>query len=567
MAHFRSRIRQDNLRLICPTSLVLLASLAIGSGVILRLVGLTRRSLWLDEVMTHTSLAKPSIAEMLKDVEISLPSFYFLAVRGWIWLWGLTDASLRLPSALLGVICLPVTLIVWRPIIGQRASLWATIMLALNSYHIDYSQDAKMYISIWLLATISSGMFLRIVLSSDNRRATSDLICYGITNALLPLINYVGIVPIAAQCFFGLVLAIWRPKRTWAVVDLGVVAVIASIPTILWALPGAIEASDHRQGISWIPPLFWWQVPREVYGFLGAILLGYRQSSENPVGILANFLAVMYLPCLAAVVFLLIRSLLHALKSHNVYIEHNQVSSLSEYDRFRKEIVVFLAIWLVAPIIGDLAFSLFIRPLWGPPRYLFGAAPALLLWLGVALGDIRRRELLVAVTTTLLCVNSAMITFGRVTVTRIPWPEVAAAIAEATVATNPVGDETLAITSLMNKHYFDKESLRHALSNHQPKPLRPLFSSMDEVLPQLHPFVIVMVIYMGQERGDAMRHEVEELTPAYRCVQLYGRSVFQEPYTSMPTPYMRHSVEVWLCSPVHSQPTNLEERVTPSPLR
>ena len=209
-----------------PASLALLASLAIGVEMVLRLVGLTHRSLWLDEVMTRTSLAKPSVAEMLNNVEISLPSLYFLVVRGWIWVWGVNDASLRSPSALLGILCLPVTLLVWRPIIGRPAALWATILLAINAYHIDYSQDAKMYVAIGLLATISSGMFLRVVFGRDSRRATSDPVCYGLSNALLPLINYVGIVPIVAQGLFGLVLAWWQPRRRWAVVDTGVVAIL-----------------------------------------------------------------------------------------------------------------------------------------------------------------------------------------------------------------------------------------------------------------------------------------------------------------------------------------------------
>ena len=46
-----------------------------------------------------------------------------------------------------------------------------------------------------------------------------------------------------------------------------------------------------------------------------------------------------------------------------------------------------------------------------------------------------------------------------------------------------------------------------------------------------------------------MRQELEQVTPGHACRQLYWQTFYQEPYTSMPTPFMRHSAEVWLCVP------------------
>ena len=54
-------------------------------------------------------------------------------------------------------------------------------------------------------------------------------------------------------------------------------------------------------------------------------------------------------------------------------------------------VIPYLAIWLLAPTLGALVFSLSAYSIWGVPRYLFAAAPALVLWLGAAIGGLRRR--------------------------------------------------------------------------------------------------------------------------------------------------------------------------------
>jgi len=527
----------------------LLVGLAAGAGVVLRLDGLDRKSLWIDEVMTFRSLAMPTVAAMLQDVEASLPSLYFLAIRAWVQAWGLNDVSLRMPSALLGALCLPVTYLVWCPLVGRRAIAWATALLALNAYHVEYSQDGKMYVAIWLLATVSSGAFLRVALR-DGPARPAWLVLYGLSTASLPLLSYVGIVPAAIQGLYGLALLRWRPRRRWAVLDAGVVALLALLPSALWALPTAVEASRQNVGISWIPPISPDQVPRELHRFLGVLLLGYRPSGEAPEEPLARLLAAAYAPCLVAAVALLGVSLARVLRVGSPAVAASS-PSVSGGHRMAPEVVAYLAVWLVVPVAGAFVFALLVRPIWGPPRYLFGAAPALGLWLGAALAGLRPRTLMTALGIAFLSVNVAMIAFGRVYTTRTPWREVGATIADVAAATNLEDADGLMVASLRGEHEFDRACLAHAL-NHDPgvpAPVGPAFVTLDQALGRGRPFVIVMVVYMGPTLSGDMRADVERAVPGYACRQLYGRAVFQEPYTSMPTPYMRHSVEVWLCSP------------------
>ncbi len=79
---------------------------------------------------------------------------------------------------------------------------WTLALLALNSYQVAYSQDAKMYSMLWLLATASSGCFLNALSGRPGRKWW--LAGYGIATACLPLTSYVGIVPVLIQGIYGL---------------------------------------------------------------------------------------------------------------------------------------------------------------------------------------------------------------------------------------------------------------------------------------------------------------------------------------------------------------------------
>ena len=180
-------------------------------------------------------------------------------------------------SAFYSLLTLPVTYITWRHLLGRRAMSWTLALLALSSYQIAYSQDAKMYSMLWLLATASSGCFLN-ALSGRPGRAWW-LAGYGFTTACLPLTSYVGIVPVLIQGIYGLALLVLKRGRALLVFDAGAIALAAMIPTTLH-LSSPLSAASNRTGISWIPGVTWTQVPWELCRFVGALLLGYRPSEE-----------------------------------------------------------------------------------------------------------------------------------------------------------------------------------------------------------------------------------------------------------------------------------------------
>jgi hypothetical protein len=146
----------------------------------IRLNGLTFQSLWRDEVdaicfaqapllkelpqtaLSFTPSCPPDIPELL--AAFSNPGFngplYFLILRGAILLFGYSEFALRFFSLMCGVISVALLITLGTRWFNRAVGLIAGALLAFSAYQVWYSQEAKMYTLITLLA-LASIYFLR----------------------------------------------------------------------------------------------------------------------------------------------------------------------------------------------------------------------------------------------------------------------------------------------------------------------------------------------------------------------------------------------------------------------
>lgn len=129
------RTQQDRVWLLLPV----LAALA------LRLYRLDTQSLWYDEAVT-ADLAQRTAADLIHwtagDIQ---PPLYYLIMAGWAWLAGLSEWSLRAPSAWFGVLAAPLLAAVTIQLTGRRAAgLLAAWLAALHPLLVYYGQEARM---------------------------------------------------------------------------------------------------------------------------------------------------------------------------------------------------------------------------------------------------------------------------------------------------------------------------------------------------------------------------------------------------------------------------------------
>src|SRR5438477_761444 len=166
----------------------------LGSG--LRFWHLGARSLWVDEGATAViaRLDWWNFLRLLWRREANM-SFYYLLMRGWIHL-GHGEAWLRALAATFGVLAVPAIYFLGRTLWGRSAGLVAALLLALNAYHIRYSQEARSY-SLAVLLVILSVYFLVQLIQQPSRQghrkycAASTLAVYSHFYAALVLLAQV----------------------------------------------------------------------------------------------------------------------------------------------------------------------------------------------------------------------------------------------------------------------------------------------------------------------------------------------------------------------------------------
>ena len=202
----------------------------------LRVQNLTYHSIWFDEsVSIHW--AQSSVARILDVsmhlVEDRLPPLYYLLLKGWVSLAGLTEFSVRFPSVVLGTLLVAVMFAIGRRLFGARTGLLAAALVAVNPFLVWYSQEARMYALAVLLGALTVLAFHRAV-SGDGARhwaamgifAAAGLYTHLYTGFLLPalalwlLLNpsalkkhwlaFGATMAAASAAFVPLALATWR---------------------------------------------------------------------------------------------------------------------------------------------------------------------------------------------------------------------------------------------------------------------------------------------------------------------------------------------------------------------
>jgi hypothetical protein len=115
-------------------------------GLALRLITLTTYQLWYDEAFTALLMQAP-LANMwsaiLGDVH---PPLYYLILRAWCSMMGVSPLALRLPSLAFSLACIWLAWEVarrWAP--GRLVPWLAALFVTLSPFHVFFGQEARMY--------------------------------------------------------------------------------------------------------------------------------------------------------------------------------------------------------------------------------------------------------------------------------------------------------------------------------------------------------------------------------------------------------------------------------------
>lgn len=313
---------------------------------ILRLINLDQ-SLWLDEA-TQAILSQNSIYSIIFQRGVDFhPPLSYLIMHFWIKI-GAFEIWLRIPSVIFGILTVWLTYKLAMNIFNKKIAMLATFFMAINPYHIYYSQEVRMYSPAAFFGLLSV-FFLNLLLV---KKQIHYSISYILSTSALIYTHYDGVFLIFAQLLFALLFFRSRIKMFFLNQSAILILYIPWIPQLIIQLKNGLSASDYLPGWENILTLpFYKAIPLTFIKFsFGRIDLDYS------------------MPFIVLITMILITILLVLIRSFRNLKDVNYK---------------LIAFWLFIPVISSLIIS-FKIPLNQPFRILY-VIPAfcILLSLGI----------------------------------------------------------------------------------------------------------------------------------------------------------------------------------------
>lgn len=178
-----------------------LALLTVAGGA-LRLATLDLQSFWYDEVAT-ARLVSRDLGGVLDGVSSgeSTPPLYYLLAWAWAQAFGTGEVGLRSLSALLGTLTIPLAYAAATTLFSRREGLALAALAALNPLLWWYSQEARAYALLALLAAASLWGFA-LLLRRPSRAAAW---LWALSSALALATHYFAAFAVAAELVWLLV--------------------------------------------------------------------------------------------------------------------------------------------------------------------------------------------------------------------------------------------------------------------------------------------------------------------------------------------------------------------------
>ena len=249
----------------CKDNYILLVLLLI--AFIFRIYKLDFQSPWADELFTlmnsHSEKSLGEIFEILK-VDVHPPLYYYI-IHFFLEIFGDTAYVAKFVSVLFGLGGLVTLYALGKELFNKNVALIAVLLLALNHFHIYYSQEARMYAMLSFTTTLSFLFLVRFIKTPTVKMA----LLYALSAVLLINSHFYSLFPLCAQSLIILYFII-SPYKTTRIKFLlyslmaGVITLVSFIPSLV-ILQGTSGIKSF-----WIPASAWNVYSAMFVEFLGS---------------------------------------------------------------------------------------------------------------------------------------------------------------------------------------------------------------------------------------------------------------------------------------------------------
>lgn len=212
----------------------LLALPAVGASAVLGLFQLGEPSIWIDEAFT-AELIRTSYHGLIDELQWG----HFSLVKAWSAVAGTSEAAMRIPSVVGAVAAVAVLYGFARRYFGVHVAVVASLLMALNPFVVQWSQQARGYTILLTLVIAATWLLLRA-------HERNDIVAwaeYGLVFLVL-----VCWQPFSAALFLPVHLVVgWRNKRFL------VASVAAGAYSLLWLERFYRNGPESGLPTEWIP--------------------------------------------------------------------------------------------------------------------------------------------------------------------------------------------------------------------------------------------------------------------------------------------------------------------------
>ena len=133
----------------------------IALALVVRLFHLGHNNLWLDETASYAIARLPQFHFFaLLSLHEANMALYYVLMRLWLHV-GVSTWLIRRPSVLFGVGGIALLYLLTAEMFGRRAAILASLLLALNAFHVAYSQEARSHSMAIFLCILSTWLWIR----------------------------------------------------------------------------------------------------------------------------------------------------------------------------------------------------------------------------------------------------------------------------------------------------------------------------------------------------------------------------------------------------------------------
>lgn len=269
---------------ISKNTINIILLVAIACAVILRIINLSSREFWYDEVLslllstgqkaryqtpqdvpvtlaTYTRLLSLPVENSFSDVLVTFDKFlkglvaephpflFFLEQHFWLRLWGNSQAAVRSIIVLFSLGSMGCAYGLGRKLLGFQGGLLFTALLGLNPYYLFHSSNVRMYGSLVFWALLSSWCLIELISLNTSKTKQSNskiskifwiiLLIFSAASGFMTFYYFV----IFFLAFAALVLYLDR-RRWWQYALYLVSSIIITIPWLWWGTRQQLRNAD-----------------------------------------------------------------------------------------------------------------------------------------------------------------------------------------------------------------------------------------------------------------------------------------------------------------------------------